>query len=431
MSWRRIWANSGYVMIATAALALLQWLIMAMIARREGSTALGEYALSQTFAMPASYLAWLSIRQQLIISGTGGTEPADFMFLRAFAPLAVFLPIVVCVGLLYHSKTLLMISGCVFALKYVEGFFDLAYGYIQKNGDWRHLSQSTIVRCGLSSVVFVVIYLGTSHLEIALSALIVTWVLIYCALDSRRAPPLKFFEFFDWSKSALARRWRLALHLVPLATSQVVMSLTVNAPRFLVEYQLGIGELGLFAAVSHFITVGSVAAGSIGHAILPSLAQSARDNRAASFWRQLIWTMLIIQATCAIGIAAAILFGAHLLRLIYGPAFADQGALLVAAAVAAGPLYCASIAAVGCYALQLRRALLASQVVAFLTVLIATAAMVPRWGNYGAVAGMLIAAAVQLAYCVGLLVWYWRRRHKGKGSLEDKPVESLSTADGG
>ena len=69
MSWRRISANSIYVLLATAALAVLQWFIMAMIARREGTTALGQYALSQAFAVPASYLAWLSLRQQLLVAG--------------------------------------------------------------------------------------------------------------------------------------------------------------------------------------------------------------------------------------------------------------------------------------------------------------------------------------------------------------------------
>src|SRR5262249_27807383 len=41
MAWRRIGANSLYMLVATAALAALQWLIMAMIARREGTVALG------------------------------------------------------------------------------------------------------------------------------------------------------------------------------------------------------------------------------------------------------------------------------------------------------------------------------------------------------------------------------------------------------
>src|SRR5262245_64054236 len=90
MSWRRIGANSIYVLLATAALASLQWFIMAMIARREGSAALGQYALSQAFAVPASYLAWLSLRQQLLVSGGQVGSASDMMFLRLIFPLIVF-----------------------------------------------------------------------------------------------------------------------------------------------------------------------------------------------------------------------------------------------------------------------------------------------------------------------------------------------------
>jgi O-antigen/teichoic acid export membrane protein len=430
VSWRRIGLNSVYVAIATAALALLQWLIMAMIARREGSTALGEYALSQAFALPASYLAWLSIRQQLIISRTEGAQAADFMFLRTIAPLATFLPVLALIASVYESHTLLTMSACVFALKYVEGFFDLAYGYIQKDGDWRQLAGLTIVRSVISSVVFAVIYTIIGTAQIALLSLVTVWIVIYGAVDARRVPSTEFSEVFCLSKFTLSHRWRLVVHLLPLASSSVLMALITNSPRLVVEHHLGPAQLGFFAAVFHFVAVGSVATGSVGHAILPVLAGSIRNAHAGAFWRQLLGTMAIIQIACAMGIAVAGLFGTQLLRFIYGPAFAGQDALLVVAAAAAGPVYCASIAANGCYAAELRRGLLTSQVLALLTVLIATTIMVPRWGNFGAIGGMLMSALVQLGYCIGSLVWYWRRGHKCVSPLQHKRADRVSTDDG-
>ena len=90
MSWRRISIHSIYVLLATAALAVLQWVIVAMIAQHEGSVALGGYALSQAFAVPGSYLAWLSLRQQLLVSGGQLGTASDMMFLRLAFPLIVF-----------------------------------------------------------------------------------------------------------------------------------------------------------------------------------------------------------------------------------------------------------------------------------------------------------------------------------------------------
>src|SRR5262245_37706407 len=103
MSWRRIGLNASYVLISTAALALLQWFIMAMIARWDGSAALGEYALSQALVMPASYLAWLALRPQLIVSRMGDTPPADLVFLRMVGPLLVLVPLFGLVAIVYRS----------------------------------------------------------------------------------------------------------------------------------------------------------------------------------------------------------------------------------------------------------------------------------------------------------------------------------------
>jgi O-antigen/teichoic acid export membrane protein len=183
----------------------------------------------------------------------------------------------------------------------------------------------------------------------------------------------------------------------------------MNAPRFLIDVMLGPAELGYFAAVSHFVVLGAVATGSVGHAILPVLAEAIRDRREREFWRQLIVIMVAAQVACGLGIAASVFFGGELLRLLYGNAFAGQALLLTAAAVAAGPVYCASIAANGCYAAGLRRALLASQAVALLTVMLTTLAALRSWGNFGAFGGMLAGGVIQLIFCLVFLRRFWRR----------------------
>jgi O-antigen/teichoic acid export membrane protein len=412
MSWRRISANSIYVLVATAALAVLQWVIMAMIARRDGSVALGEYALSQAFAVPASYLAWLSLRQQLLVSGGQLGSASDMMFLRLISPLLVFGAILAFIAVSYRSESLLTISACVLAQKYIEGLFDLSYAYMQKSNNWKSLAISTVVRCALLVVVFAVVYVSTNRLAIALIAVTGLSVLFYLMFDRRFDPPVRAASLFDLSRLASARRWGLALLLLPLAVSNVVMSLTTNAPRLLIDFTLGPAELGHFAAVSHFVVIGAVATGSVGHAILPVLAEAIRDRREREFWLQLFGIMVAIQAACGVGGVASIFVGDELLRLLYGNAFAGQAALMTAAAVAAGPVYCASIAANGCYAAGLRRGLLTSQVIALLTVMFTTSLTLGSWGNFGAFGAMLAAGVVQLISCLVFLHRFWQRHRK-------------------
>jgi O-antigen/teichoic acid export membrane protein len=409
MSWRRISAHSIYVLLATAALAMLQWVIVAMIARREGSVALGEYALSQAFAVPGSYLAWLSLRQQLLVSGGQPGTASDMMFLRLVFPLIVFGAILGFIADSYKSQWLLTISACVLAQKYVEGFLDLSYAYMQKSNNWKSLAISTVVRCVLLVVVFAAVYVLTDHLAVALIAVTGFSALFYLIFDRRFDPRVRAADLFDFSRLASARRWGLVVLLLPLAVSSVVMSLSMSAPRFLIDVILGPAELGYFAAVSHFVVLGAVATGSVGHAILPVLAEAIRGRREREFWRQLIAIMAAVQLACGLGIVASVFLGGELLRFLYGNAFTGQAVLLTAAAVAAGPVYCASIAANGCYAAGLRRGLLVSQVVALLTVMLTTLLALGSWGNFGAFGGMLAGGMIQLIFCLVFLRRFWRR----------------------
>jgi O-antigen/teichoic acid export membrane protein len=200
MSWRRISAHSIYVLLATGALAMLQWVIVAMIARREGSVALGEYALSQSFAVPGSYLAWLSLRQQLLVSGGQLGTASDMMFLRVVFPLIVFGAILGFIADSYKSQWLLTISACVLAQKYVEGFLDLSYAYMQKSNNWKSLAISTVVRCLLLVVVFSAVYVLTDHLAVALIAVTGFSVLFYLIFDRRFDPRVRVADLFDFSR---------------------------------------------------------------------------------------------------------------------------------------------------------------------------------------------------------------------------------------
>jgi O-antigen/teichoic acid export membrane protein len=288
---------------------------------------------------------------------------------------------------------------------------------MQKSNNWKRLALSTVVRCALLVGIFGAAYVLTNRLVAALIAVTGFSVLFYLIFDRRFNPPVKATELFDFSQPTAARRWDLAILLLPLAVSSVVMSLTTSAPRFLIDLVLGPAELGFFAAVSHFVVVGAVATGSVGHAILPVLAQTIRNRREREFWLQLIGIMVVIQVACGVGIVASVFFGGEILRLLYGDAFTGQAALMTAAAVAAGPVYCASIAVNGCYAAGLRQGLLTSQVIALLTVISTTLLALRSWGNFGAFGAMLGAGMIQLALCLIFLQRFWRRHRKQDQAL--------------
>jgi O-antigen/teichoic acid export membrane protein len=408
MSLRKLGADSAYIMVAVTALAVLQWVIMAVAARIEGPRALGEYALAQAFATPASYLAWFSIRQQYLVSRESDGTGADYMFLRIVAPALVFGALLAFIGTVYSSTTLFWISAGIFAMKYAEGFFDFVYGRLQQVGEARTVATTSLTRCLISLIVFAAVYWVTRSLAPALFAITAVWLALFILQRRQLWAFVDLREVFAFSN--LRTRASLAMRLMPLGVSAVIMSLITVAPRFLVEHQFGPAELGFFAAAIHFLTVGSIAVGSVGQSLMPGLSRAVVSGRTASFWKQLGLSVVAIQAMCLAGAGIAVLIGSDVLRIVYGPAFAQSGKLLVWAALAAGPVYCASLVTNAFYAAQLRTGLLALQLVSLAVIVIATLVLTPALGMAGAFAAMLIAGLTQCVLGALVLAHFWKRQ---------------------
>ena len=409
MSVRRIGIDAVYVVISTAALALLQWLIMAVVARIDGPAALGYYTLAQAFATPAGYLAWLAMRQQLLVSREDGATPADFMLLRLVVPLVLFAGLLAFIDLHYASASLLAISFGVFAIKYAEGLFDLIYGRLQQSGQTHLVAMTSLSRCAVSVVVFAATYVWTRNLPLALLAIAAIWLLLFVVQRRRLWPHVDLRELGSLSSERLVNLMRISGHLAPLAVSLAVMSFTVNAPRFLLEHLFGPEELGYFAASYHFLALGSVVVGSLGHSLLPGISRAIRDGRQGSFWKQLLLPALLMQVLAVLGIGMAWLFGSEILGLVYGPRFAGYGILLVWAAAVAGPFYGTALLTNGLHAAQMKRSLLCVQLVGLAVLVTATILLAPHIGLRAGFVGILLGALAQALASVVQLLRFWRR----------------------
>lgn len=410
MSWRNIGLSSGYLTVATVALAGLQWAIVILIAHFDGPARLGEYALAQAYATPAYYLASLSLRQQYLMITQQNVSLADFFFLRLMVPALVFSLLLAYIGNGYVSPSFFLVAAGVFAMKYVEGFFDLAWGKMQRVGDARGVATTSLTRILISLPLFIILYVATRNLSIALFALSMVWIGFFFVQQKRFDLQVRAADVFDLASRRLKHRLIIACHLIPLGVSLVVMSLVVYAPRFLLDAILGPKELGIFSAVSHFLTIGGIAAGAISQALLPSLTDAIGKHSIRKFWKLLLWPSAIVQFVSLVGVLAALLAGSELLRIFYGPLFASEGRTLVAATIAAGPLYCAAIVTTGCYAAQMRKGLLAIQCLALFVVIVTTLALTPLFGIDGAFAAMTVSAVTQIVASIALLVRFFSYR---------------------
>jgi O-antigen/teichoic acid export membrane protein len=177
----------------------------------------------------------------------------------------------------------------------------------------------------------------------------------------------------------------------------MLVSLNANLPRYAIEHNLGIAELGAYAAVASFITAGSTVVNALGQAATPRLARHAASGQPREFLRLTAKLGAVVLCLGVSGVALAILAGRPLLTLAYRPEYAAYTALLTGLLAAAIPAYLA--AAMG-YAVTAARSFDA-QVPLFCVVAAvsgcASFLLVPRYGLTGAAIAVAIAAVAQIA----------------------------------
>ena len=388
---------------------------MAIIARQDGPIALGNYALAQAFANPAGYLAWLNLRQQYVISKIDNSGWPDYLFLRIFVAMLVFVGVVTGIYFYYQDPSIFGVAAGVFLVKHAEGLFDLSYGRLQFERRMTQLGKYSVVRSLLSVPFFYISYKITGSLTLALGLFAIFNYGYFVAQSLMSKMELLPDGLFDFSLQRSRNRLDLTIYLVPLAVSSVMMALVTSVPRFTLEFSVGAAELGRFAAVAHFLAVGSVVVGSMAHALAGPLAV-ARDSRSARTFLTLVYgPSIAIQLLCLVAIGVAALIGDALVAGIYGAAFTDGKELLIWAAIAAGPVYFVAIAGFGCYTLQKKSAFFWIQTGGVAIVGAVTLLFAPHMRANAAFLAMAICGVVQI---VAFSVVFWGtvrewRRHGG------------------
>jgi O-antigen/teichoic acid export membrane protein len=174
----------------------------------------------------------------------------------------------------------------------------------------------------------------------------------------------------------------------------MLIALTNNLPRYAIEQKLGTAELGSFAAVASFMTVGGTIVNALGQAATPRLAGyfSARDMRR---FRRLAWQLAGMACLLgAAGLAAALMLGRPLLGLLYRPAYGAYAGLLTWIMAAALLSYVAGILGYVITSARVFTAQVPVLVAAAGSSAIASWTLVPRLGLNGGAAALGTASLV-------------------------------------
>lgn len=393
------WTFAGNAVYAAG-----QWAVLSLFAKLGDAAMLGEYALALAVAAPVAMLAHLNLRS-VLATDAGGRHPfGDYFAVRlmvsALALVAIAALAAVTVGN-WVIKAAIVAVGLALASEAVS---DLCYGALQRRDRMRQVAVSMMARSVLSVAALGITLWLTGSLLLAVVALAASRIAILLGFD---LPAGLRGELLH--RTGLHAVKEIFVTALPLGLVLMLISLNTNLPRYVIEGRLGSTELGVYAGVVSFITVGATMANALGQSATARLARHFHHRQFAEF-RRLTWKMAGFMVLIGFaGVTVAQLAGAFVLRLLYRPEFAAYHSLLVAAMGAGALSYLAIALGYSVTSARIFHAQLPLFAVSTATCGIASFLLVPPLGLYGAVAALALAALLQIGGQCLLLMFALRR----------------------
>lgn len=381
------WTFAGNAVYAAG-----QWAVLSLFAKLGGAEMLGRYALALAVAAPVAMLAHLNLRSVLATDAEGRVPFGDYLAVRvAVSALAL----AVIAALAMATADTWAVGAAIFAVGLglaSEAVSDLCYGALQRRDRMRQVAGSMMGRSIVSVGAMALALWFTGDL---------LWAV--CALAAGRLAVLFLYDLPAGTRGESLRRTGLGtarevfLTALPLGLVLMLVSLNTNLPRYAIEQSLGSAELGVFAGVVSFITVGSTMANALGQSATARLARHFHQREFAAF-RRITWGMAgFVAALGLAGIVVAELIGGFVLRWLYRPEFAAYQPLLVAAMGAGTLSYLAVALGYSVTSARIFRAQLPLFALSAAGCGVASWLLVPRLGLYGGVLALALAALLQIA----------------------------------
>jgi O-antigen/teichoic acid export membrane protein len=396
------WTFAGNLVYAAS-----QWGVLVVIARLGTPEMVGQFALALAVTAPLIMFANLQLRAVQATDAKRAYTFSDYLGLRLLTTAAALTAITL-IALLagYRAETALVILFVGLA-KSCEALSDVIFGLLQQRERMDRIAKSLMIEGPATLVVMAAVLALTGSIAAAAAAMALVWLLQLLLYDARSAVRiLRARPRPRWHWPTLRRLAWLAL---PLGVTMLLISLNANIPRYVMERTWGEAELGIFAALSYLIVAGNTIIGALGQAASPRLAAYYADANARTFRGLLLRLVGIGALLGAAAVTAALLLGAPLLALIYGPAYAAHADVFVLVMLAGGLAYVSSFLGYGMTAARFFKA----QTPLFLLVVSVTAAgsllLIPPLGIRGAALALIVSFSVQLTASLLLNLYALRR----------------------
>ncbi len=372
----------------------------ALLVRLRSVEALGQYALALSLTAPIVIFGMMQLRTIQCTIDPHRYSLSKFLTHR----LRMQIPILCAIGSVVWAYSnqeggpagIILLVGIAKAIDSVD---DIFLGHLQRHGRWRPIC----ILAGFKSVLFLTILItglisGFDLQTVLMAGLFANTSAVVCScfvarsvgptgpfgVTSSRVSPVDDHKLL----SAFSGR-TLAAGLFAL-----LMSAYALLPRLFLERYNGPAALGEFAAAAYVANAVTLLGGAIaaGYAAPIGAAVSASRSRLRKVVMKGSLVTITFTATAFVG---AVLFGSHLLSLVYGDSVAQCGWIVIALLGISIIQNVTALLNVAIIAIERQVAQLVSTAVMFSIVLVVTPHLAARFGTVGAVLAIALIAGGQ------------------------------------
>lgn len=384
------------------AYAAAQWLVLLVISKLGNNLDVGRYTLAMSICTPLFMLSNLQLRNIEATDTRVMTAFSYFFGMRLFCSLIAFLMVALIATFHpYGSTTTLVILGIAVA-KVLDSLSDIAYGAIQRNEFMHYVGRSLIIRAFMLVCSFAVSLRVFHDLTTGVELLALSWLAVLVFYDLRHVSNLEpVIPKLNRAVACRMLKWGF-----PLGTVMMLVSLSVNIPRYYIAAIYGLRDVGYFSSVTYLMNVGQIFITAVGQSASPRLARLYSESRLEAFMRIVGILVVISLMVGVVGVLISLVSGDTLLALLYNKDTSRLKGLLVLAMIAGCLWYCASVMGIALTSMQKFAVQLPVAVLVCVVSLISSALVIPHAPLYASGFVLVITSAAQLVSSYGFVWWY-------------------------
>ena len=428
-----VWNAAGM-----AVFSFSQWGILVVFAKLGSVTLVGQLVYGLAITAPLFVIAGLQLRSIQATDANNRHTLGQYLGLRALTTAAALVVAVFAAALVWATGNQSALIILLWALsKAVDSGSDALYGLFQRSERMDYVGFSLILRGLLAVASVTVLFRASRSAPFALAGLVIGWIAVFLLFDIPMARillrelqrstctpgrrPEKLRPILDWRQLT-----PLCLEAAPLGVVAFLLTIQVQAPRYVVAGLLHTRELGLFSAAAYLTFIGAMLVNALGAPACVRLAKYYVAGSHSAF-RQLMTKLLLVAAALGIlGVLVSASAGSRILALLYTSEYSRMARVLTLLCVGSALSFVASFLGYAMTALRRYRIQVPIFVGVVLITLFSCYWLTVRYGVMGTAAGMLVGNLAQLLMSAAVVRQATRR---GSKHLTTRTCEAFAAAE--